>query len=123
MREISPLQKERLNYQPKLAGALANGINAVKLALGNSTTSVADEKDVKELKKYLKKKSNINFDIQKSVLENEYIFTSVNLLFLNDSLVIWQQVISVVFFLSKIILQTLINKHPENKKAYVSIKW
>jgi hypothetical protein len=38
----------------------------------------------KELKKYLKKKSNINFDIQKSVLENEYIFTSVNLLFLND---------------------------------------
>ncbi len=49
MREISPLQKERLNYQPKLAGALANGINAVKLALGEATSSVADEKDIQEL--------------------------------------------------------------------------
>ena len=36
MREISPLQKERLNYQPKLAGALANGINSVKLTLGKA---------------------------------------------------------------------------------------
>ena len=49
MREISPLQKERLNYQPKLAGALANGINAVKLALGEATTAVADKEDIKNL--------------------------------------------------------------------------
>ena len=49
MREISPLQKERLNYQPKLAGALANGINSVKLTLGEATKSVADEQDIKEL--------------------------------------------------------------------------
>ena len=49
MREISPLQKERLNYQPKLAGALANGINSVKLTLGKATSSVADEQDIKEL--------------------------------------------------------------------------
>ena len=47
MREISPLQKERLNYQPKLAGALANGINSVKLALGEATTAVADKEDIK----------------------------------------------------------------------------
>ena len=49
MREISPLQKERLNYQPKLAGALANGINSVKLSLGDTTTSVADMEDIKNL--------------------------------------------------------------------------
>ncbi|MBQ8634860.1 diphosphate--fructose-6-phosphate 1-phosphotransferase [bacterium] len=49
MREISPLQKERLSYQPKLAGALANGINSVKLALGEATTSVADKEDIKKL--------------------------------------------------------------------------
>ncbi|MBQ4647051.1 MAG: diphosphate--fructose-6-phosphate 1-phosphotransferase [Candidatus Gastranaerophilales bacterium] len=49
MREISPLQKERLNYQPKLAGALANGINSVKLSLGEATSAVADKEDIKEL--------------------------------------------------------------------------
>ncbi|MBQ7287707.1 MAG: diphosphate--fructose-6-phosphate 1-phosphotransferase [Candidatus Gastranaerophilales bacterium] len=49
MREISPLQKERLNYQPKLAGALANGINSVKLALGEATSAVADTEDIKNL--------------------------------------------------------------------------
>ena len=48
MREISPLQKERLNYQPKLAGALANGINSVKLSLGEATSAVADKEDIKE---------------------------------------------------------------------------
>ncbi len=49
MREISPLQKERLNYQPKLAGALANGINSVKLSLGEATSAVADMEDIKNL--------------------------------------------------------------------------
>ena len=49
MREISPLQKERQNYQPKLAGALANGINNIKLALGEKTSSVANQEEIKEL--------------------------------------------------------------------------
>ncbi|MBQ8847935.1 MAG: diphosphate--fructose-6-phosphate 1-phosphotransferase [Candidatus Gastranaerophilales bacterium] len=49
MREMSPLHRERLNYQPKLAGALANGINSVKLSLGNTTTSVADCADIQNL--------------------------------------------------------------------------
>ncbi len=49
MREISPLQKERLNYQPKLAGALANGINNVKLSLGEATKSVANQEEIKAL--------------------------------------------------------------------------
>ena len=49
MRELSPLQKERLNYQPKLAGALANGINAIKLSLLEETTATADLEDIKNL--------------------------------------------------------------------------
>ncbi len=49
MREISPLQKERLNYQPKLAGALASGINNVKLTLGEETAAVADKEDIRNL--------------------------------------------------------------------------
>lgn len=49
MREMSPLQKERLNYQPKLAGALAAGINSVKLTLGEKTEAVADKEDIKNL--------------------------------------------------------------------------
>lgn len=49
MREMSPLQKERLNYKPKLAGVLANGINNIKLTLGNKTSSVSNQEEIKEL--------------------------------------------------------------------------
>ena len=49
MREISPLQKERLNYQPKLAGALACGINSVKLSLGEATSATGDKEDIQKL--------------------------------------------------------------------------
>ncbi len=49
MRTISPLQKERLKYQPKLAGALSNGINNIKLSLGEATKSVSDTEEIKNL--------------------------------------------------------------------------
>ena len=49
MREMSPLHKERLNYQPKLAGALQNGINNIKLTLKEATEAVADKEDIKNL--------------------------------------------------------------------------
>ena len=49
MREISPLQKERMAYKPKLAGALASGINNIKLSLGESTSAVADKDQIKAL--------------------------------------------------------------------------
>lgn len=49
MREISPLQKERLKYQPKLAGVLANGINNLKLSLGEKTQSVKDQEEIQKL--------------------------------------------------------------------------
>ncbi len=49
MREISPLQKERMAYKPKLAGALASGIKNVKLTLKEATSSVADKEEIKAL--------------------------------------------------------------------------
>lgn len=49
MKKLSPLQKERLNYQPKLPSVLANGINKLVLSQGEKTQSVADQKDIQEL--------------------------------------------------------------------------
>ena len=49
MKEISPLQKERMAYKPKLAGALASGIKNVKLTLKEATSSVADKEEIKAL--------------------------------------------------------------------------
>ena len=48
-RNISPLQSERLNYQPKLAGVLASGINNVKLNLLEATEAVGDREEIKNL--------------------------------------------------------------------------
>ncbi len=49
MREISPLQRERQAYKPKLAGVLANGINNIKLTFGEKTEAVADKEEIKAL--------------------------------------------------------------------------
>ncbi len=49
MREISPLQKERMAYKPKLAGILASGIKNIKLSLGEATSAVADKDEIKAL--------------------------------------------------------------------------
>lgn len=49
MKKLSPLQKERLNYLPKLPSVLANGINKLVLNKGEKTQSVADQKEIQEL--------------------------------------------------------------------------
>ncbi len=49
MKKLSPLQKERLNYQPKLPSVLANGINKLVFKQGEKTQSVADQKEIQEL--------------------------------------------------------------------------
>jgi len=49
MRELSPLQKERQNYNPKLAGFLASGINNIKLSIGAETKSVANQEEINAL--------------------------------------------------------------------------
>ena len=49
MRELSPLHKERLNYKPKLAGVLSEGIKNVKITLGQNTTAVKDADEIQKL--------------------------------------------------------------------------
>ena len=46
---ISPLQKERLQYNPKLPGMLRNGISEICVKEGIETESVADQAKIKEL--------------------------------------------------------------------------
>ena len=49
MTKLSPLQIERLKYQPKLPSSLKNGINSLEMIEGNATKSVADQQDIQNL--------------------------------------------------------------------------
>ena len=46
---ISPLQKERLQYVPKLPGMLRNGISSICVQEGEETASAADQEKIKAL--------------------------------------------------------------------------
>ena len=46
---ISPLQKERLKYEPKLPGMLRHGISEICVKEGEETQSVADQEKIKAL--------------------------------------------------------------------------
>lgn len=49
MKKLSPLQIERLKYQPKLPQSLSNGINSLEMAEGSATQSVRDQEQIQEL--------------------------------------------------------------------------
>lgn len=49
MKTLSPLQIERLKYQPKLPECLQKGINSLELVEGSATQSVRDQEQIKEL--------------------------------------------------------------------------
>ena len=49
MKTLSPLQIERLKYQPKLPECLKKGINSLELVEGSKTESVRDQEQIKEL--------------------------------------------------------------------------
>ena len=49
MKELSPLQKERLKYNPKLPACLSGGVNKLIMTEGEKTQSVADQKAISEL--------------------------------------------------------------------------
>ncbi len=49
MEKLSPLQVERLKYQPKLPASLSNGINSLELVEGSATQSVRDQEQISEL--------------------------------------------------------------------------
>ena len=49
MKTISPLQEERLKYQPKLPDSLSKGINNLELETGSATEAAGDKEQIKEL--------------------------------------------------------------------------
>lgn len=49
MKDLSPLQIERLKYQPKLPESLREGVNKLELIQGENTSAVRDEEQIKEL--------------------------------------------------------------------------
>ncbi len=71
MREISPLQKERLNYRPKLAGVLSLGINNIKLSLKDKTSAVGDVEEIKKLFPNIFGEPIARFEAQGSELSRE----------------------------------------------------
>ena len=60
--EISPLQKERLKYQPKLPGMLRHGISDICVKEGEPTESVADQDKIKALFPNTYGKKEITFE-------------------------------------------------------------
>ena len=49
MKQLSPLQKERLNYEPKLPTSLQNGVNSLEMVVGAETQSVRNQDQIKKL--------------------------------------------------------------------------
>ena len=49
MTKLSPLQIERLKYQPKLPSSLQNGVNSLEVVEGSATESVRDQEQIKTL--------------------------------------------------------------------------
>lgn len=49
MTKLSPLQEERLKYQPKLPQSLSQGINSLEMTEGSATQSVRDQEQIKAL--------------------------------------------------------------------------
>ena len=49
MKTLSPLQTERLKYQPKLPECLEKGINTLEMEEGKATESVRDQEEIKKL--------------------------------------------------------------------------
>ena len=73
MKTLSPLQIERLKYQPKLPACLALGINSLEMVEGEATQSVRDQEQIKNLFKNTYGKPVVTF--KNSI--NEFIIFSL----------------------------------------------
>ena len=62
MTNLSPLQIERLKYQPKLPSSLASGINHLISKEGSATESVANQEEIKALFKNTYGKPTVTFE-------------------------------------------------------------
>lgn len=66
MKDLSPLQIERLKYQPKLPLSLQDGINKLELIEGENTKAVANEEQIKKLFKNTYGKPIVTFNSTKN---------------------------------------------------------
>ena len=71
MEKLSPLQIERLKYQPKLPSSLANGINNLDMAEGSATQSVRDQEQIQNLFKNTYGKPVVTFSTSSSARSSE----------------------------------------------------
>lgn len=62
MKDLSPLQIERLKYQPKLPTSLQGGVNKLELVQGENTKAIRDEEQIKELFKNTYGKPVVTFN-------------------------------------------------------------
>jgi len=62
MKDLSPLQIERLKYQPKLPNSLKEGINRLELVTGEDTTATRDAEQIEQLFKNTYGKPIITFN-------------------------------------------------------------
>ncbi len=71
MKTLSPLQIERLKYQPKLPECLSKGINSLEMVEGSATQSVRDQEQIKELFKNTYGKPVVTFKNSISLTASE----------------------------------------------------
>lgn len=71
MTNLSPLQIERLKYQPKLPASLANGINHLISQEGSATQSVANQEEIKALFKNTYGKLTVTFQTSTESVASE----------------------------------------------------
>lgn len=70
-KELSPLQVERLKYEPKLPGSLTAGVNKLELVQGENTQAVRDAEQIQELFKNTYGKPTVTFKATESEKTSE----------------------------------------------------
>ena len=71
MTKLSPLQIERLKYQPKLPSSLRSGVNSLELVEGSATQSVRDQEQIKALFENTYGKPTVTFKSTSSSTSSE----------------------------------------------------
>ena len=71
MKKLSPLQIERLQYQPKLPSSLQNGVNSLELVEGSATQSVRDQEQIQALFENTYGKPTVTFNSSSSSNSSE----------------------------------------------------
>ena len=71
MKKLSPLQIERLKYQPKLPHSLQNGVNGLRMVEGSATQSVRDQEQINALFPNTYGKPTVTFEASNVSKESE----------------------------------------------------